>query len=190
MKRLVLTTLMVLATTLAFAQEGEVSKNLKPRSRESFMSIGFETRAGGALGKQYREFNLLDVEANFGYHFNDRWSLHIPFTASTGLFYGSMNFAEQLYLGLSAEYKAYQDNKISVVIVPKVQSTLGNKWGAMAYDLGVKLEWLGNPYITVGLRYIDTYKSPDPLLPMSDKLCLYISLGIRFNSPKYYKLDN
>ena len=189
MRRLLLVAIMVVATTFAMAQEN-MATNVKAStptttSKSGYMSFSFDVRTGGALAQEYREFSIIDIEASFGYHFNNRWSLHVPFTASTGLFYNSSTFTEQLYLGLSGEFKAVERNRWSFIIAPKVQSTLGDKWGAMAYDLGFKVEWSDVPVnVGIGARFIDTYSSPIATSPIQDKILVYVSIGIRFNSLK------
>ncbi|MBO5832720.1 MAG: hypothetical protein J6Q95_05450 [Alistipes sp.] len=197
MKRLFLIAIMALATTFAMAQEGEAatanrstaantptaantSTTVKAKSKSNYISVSFDLRGGGALAKDYREFGNLDIDVSFGYHFNDRWSIHLPLTTSLGLFYKTNTFTEQLYLGLGGEFKALEREDWNLIIAPKVQSTLGNRWGAMAYDLGVKSEWVGTPIVLgLGVRFIDTYASQ-----ISDKFLFYGSVGLRFNSPK------
>lgn len=163
---------MILATCGVQAQE-------QTGVNSGYMSFTAQTRAGSTLNHKTDAFGMLDVEASFGYHFNDRWSLHIPLTASTGLFHADNSFKMQGYLGLSTEYKAVKKDNWSIIIAPKVQSTLGDKWGAMSYDLGVNFEVKQGLLVGVGVRYLDTYKSAIP-----NKCCVYATMGFRINSPK------
>lgn len=164
--------LFTMFASVAMAQEQKPEKNF-------YMSFTAETRAGSTFARRDNNFSMMDIEASYGFHFNDRWSVHIPLAASTGLFHNSKTFTEQGYLGISAEYKVVQSQNWCLAIAPKVQSTLGGKWGAMAYDLGVKFEFNRGPYIGIGIRYIDTYKSS-----ISNKCCIYANFGFRINSPK------
>ena len=160
----------------AQAQESKSDKS-------HYMSFTALTRAGSAITTQGNRFSMIDVEASFGYHFNDRWSLHIPLAASTGLFHSNNSFREQTYLGLSAEYKVVNRDNWNLAIVPKVQSTLGSRWGAMAYDLGLNFQVEKSVIVGLGVRYLDTYKSP-AATTIPNKFCVYATIGFRLNSPK------
>lgn len=191
MKRVLLGILLVLATTLAMPQQSaaqstkSTTKNQKKADRKSnnFMSFSFDVRGGSAIAREYRNYSFLDIDASYGYHFNDRWSIHIPLTASTGLFYPSKAFMEQIYLGIGGEFKITQHKEWGLILAPKVQSTLGDKWGAMAYDLALKMESKGVPVnVGMGVRFIDTYTSPIAESPIADKVCVYFTIGIRLKS--------
>lgn len=170
--RIIFIVLFTMLASAAIAQEQEPEKRF-------YMSFTAETRVGSTFARRDNNFSMIDIEASYGFHFNDRWSVHIPLTAGTGLFNNGKTFTEQGYLGLSAEYKAVQSQNWGLAIAPKVQSTLGGKWGAMAYDLGAKFEFNRGMYIGLGVRYIDTYKST-----ISNKCCIYANFGFRINSPK------
>lgn len=171
MKRLILAAIMVCSSVLAMAQTDDFYFD-----RSNFWSLGIETRMSTAITDFIDdEYGSIDLEAQIGYHIDDDWSIHIPLTLSNNIFYETHTFVEQVYLGISAEYRAFETSDYSMFIVPKIQSTLGGRWGAMSYDLGFKFEWRKNPYVTCGFRYIDTYKSV-----IKSKPCIYFSFGCRF----------
>lgn len=113
----------------------------------------------------------------YGVHFNDKWALLVPITASQAMNTKFKTYSNMCYLGLGGEYKFHKSKVSEWSVVANIQSTVGkNDWkGAMAYDICLKDEF-ENVQIALGLRYLDANKSYAP-----DRLCLYLSFGFNLD---------
>lgn len=163
MKRLLILVVALCVSTVAMAQKSD-----------SYFSLsGVAKSCNANLLDSEDAFAFNDVELIYGYHFNDKWALHVPITASQAMNTKFKTYSEMFYLGLGGEYKFYKGKVSEFSVVANIQSTLGkNDWqGAMAYDLSVKDEF-DNVQIAVGVRYFDAQKSFIP-----NRLCLYASFG-------------
>ena len=163
MKRLLILVVALCVSTVAMAQKSD-----------SYFSLSGVARSGGVNLMDFDdEFAFSDIELVYGYHFNDKWSLHVPFTGSQAMNTKLKTYSEMFYLGLGGEYKFHKGKVSEFSVVANIQSTLGkNDWqGAMAYDLCLK-DTFENVQVAVGLRYLDAQKSFIP-----NRLCLYASFG-------------
>ena len=163
MKRLLMLVALLSISTMAMAQKSD-----------SYFSLSGVAKSGGVNLMDFDdEFAFSDVELVYGYHFNDKWSLHIPITASQVMNTKFHTYSDICYLGLGGEYKFHKGKASEYSVVANIQTTVGkNDWnGAMAYDLSVKDEF-DNVQIAVGVRYFDAQKSFIP-----NRLCLYASFG-------------
>lgn len=151
-----------------------VSTMAMAQKSDSYFSLSGVAKSGGVNIMNFDdEFAFSDIELVYGYHFNDKWSLHIPITTSQVMNTKFKTYSEMLYLGLGGEYKFHKGKVSEFSVVANIQSTLGkNDWqGAMAYDLCLK-DTFENVQVAVGLRYLDAQRSYGP-----NKLCLYASFG-------------
>lgn len=163
MKRLLILVVALCVSTVAMAQKSD-----------SYFSLSGVAKSGGVNLMDFDdEFAFSDIELVYGYHFNDKWSLHVPFTGSQAMNTKLKTYSEMFYLGLGGEYKFHKGKVSEFSVVANIQSTLGkNDWqGAMAYDLCLK-DTFENVQVAVGLRYLDAQKSFIP-----NRLCLYASFG-------------
>ena len=163
MKRLLILVVALCVSTVAMAQKSD-----------SYFSLSGVAMSGGVNIMNFDdEFAFSDIELVYGYHFNDKWSLHVPITASQAMNTKFKTYREMFYLGLGGEYKFHKGKVSEFSVVANIQSTLGkNDWqGAMAYDLCLK-DTFENVQVAVGLRYLDAQRSYGP-----NKLCLYASFG-------------
>ena len=72
MKRLLILVVALCVSTMAMAQKSD-----------SYFSLSGVAKSGGVNLMDFDdEFAFSDVELVYGYHFNDKWSLHVPFTGS------------------------------------------------------------------------------------------------------------
>ena len=186
MKRLMIFVIMLCSSTIAMAQmDGSVQIAKPSNQTDGYFSIAFDTKASTGLGKQNSSYALNEVGIQYGYHFNDRWSIHLPIYASTSLFNQTKTFTQQWYAGIGGEYKFLKTRLSDLSVIARVQSTIGkNSWGVMSYELGIKDQWKENIHFSIGLKYMDTYKSPIPASPISNKITLFMSVGFTFNAPK------
>lgn len=163
MKRLMLLVVALCVSTMAMAQKSD-----------SYFSLSGIAKSGGAnLLESKDAFAFNDIELVYGYHFNDKWTLNIPITASHAMNTKLKTYSDMCYLGLGGEYKFHKGKMSVFSVAANIQSTVGkNDWkGAMAYDVCVK-DTFDNVQVAVGLRYIDAHKSYMP-----NRLCLYASFG-------------
>ncbi len=163
MKRLLILVVALCVSTVAMAQKSD-----------SYFSLSGVAKSGGVNLMDFDdEFAFSDIELVYGYHFNDKWSLHVPFTGSQAMNTKLKTYSEMFYLGLGGEYKFHKGKVSEFSVVANIQSTLGkNDWqGAMAYDLCLK-DTFENVQVAVGVRYLDAQKSFIP-----NRLCLYASFG-------------
>ena len=124
-----------------------------------------------ALNKpQYDSYSL---SANWGYHFNENWSLHIPITSNI-TFYNKENYGMQLLVGLASEYVFVHGENTYWTVAPKVQASCWGDWGYMLYDVGVRWHSNRSPYIGLGFQFLDSYKSQS-----RNSYCLYVCFGFR-----------
>lgn len=136
-------------------------------------SFSAETRYEAPFGAG-KEFSAIDIDAVFGYCFNERWSIILPVTGSTGLFDvdNARSYETALLAGLGCRYDVLRHSNCSLELSSRVQTTMGGDWKYMAYDVGVRCRWTNAPYAGIGLRYIDTYDSP-----FKSRFCIYVSFG-------------
>ena len=163
MKRLLILVVALCVSTVAMAQKSD-----------SYFSLSGVAKSGGVNLMDFDdEFAFSDIELVYGYHFNDKWSLHVPFTGSQAMNTKLKTYSEMFYLGLGGEYKFHKGKVSEYSVVANIQTTIGkNDWqGAMAYDLCLK-DTFENVQVAVGLRYLDAQKSFIP-----NRLCLYASFG-------------
>ena len=163
MKRLLILVVALCVSTMAMAQKSD-----------SYFSLSGVAKSGGVNLMDFDdEFAFSDVELVYGYHFNDKWSLHVPFTGSQAMNTKFHTYSDICFLGLGGEYKFHKSNVSEYSVVANIQTTVGKSdWkGVMAYDLSVKDEF-DNVQIAVGVRYFDAQKSF-----ISNRLCLYASFG-------------
>ena len=163
MKRLLVLVVALCVSTVAMAQKSD-----------SYFSLSGVAKSGGVNLMDFDdEFAFSDIELVYGYHFNDKWSLHVPFTGSQAMNTKFHTYSEMFYLGLGGEYKFHKGKVSEYSVVANIQTTIGkNDWqGAMAYDLCLK-DTFENVQVAVGLRYLDAQKSFIP-----NRLCLYASFG-------------
>ena len=163
MKRLLILVVALCVSTVAMAQKSD-----------SYFSLSGVAKSGGVNLMDFDdEFAFSDIELVYGYHFNDKWSLHVPFTGSQAMNTKLKTYSEMFYLGLGGEYKFHKGKVSEFSVVANIQTTIGkNDWqGAMAYDLCLK-DTFENVQIAVGVRYFDAQKSFIP-----NRLCLYASFG-------------
>ena len=163
MKRLLILVVALCVSTVAMAQKSD-----------SYFSLSGVAKSGGVNIMNFDdEFAFSDIELVYGYHFNDKWALHVPITTSQAMNTKFKTYSEMLYLGLGGEYKFHKGKVSEFSVVANIQSTLGkNDWqGVMAYDLCLK-DTFENVQMAVGIRYLDAQRSYG-----SNKLCLYASFG-------------
>ena len=163
MKRLLVLVVALCVSTVAMAQKSD-----------SYFSLSGVAKSGGVNLMDFDdEFAFSDIELVYGHHFNDKWSLHVPFTGSQAMNTKFKTYSEMFYLGLGGEYKFHKGKVSEYSVVANIQTTIGkNDWqGAMAYDLCLK-DTFENVQVAVGLRYLDAQKSFIP-----NRLCLYASFG-------------
>lgn len=163
MKRLLVLVVALCVSTVAMAQKSD-----------SYFSLSGVAKSGVVNLMDFDdEFAFSDIELVYGYHFNDKWSLHVPFTGSQAMNTKFHTYSEMFYLGLGGEYKFHKGKVSEYSVVANIQTTIGkNDWqGAMAYDLCLK-DTFENVQVAVGLRYLDAQKSFIP-----NRLCLYASFG-------------
>lgn len=135
-------------------------------------SFSAETRCAIPFGDG-KEFSSIDVDAVFGYHFNDRWAVVLPVTGATGLFNASgvKSYETTLLAGLGFEYNFVRGRSYSLSISPRVQASLYGDWKHVSYDVGLRYR-RSSPYVGLGVRYIDTYDSP-----FKSRFCIYAAFG-------------
>lgn len=162
MKRFLTLVVALCLSTMAMAQKSE-----------SYFSLSGVAKSGTSLGEYKGLYSLEDAEVVFGYHFNDKWAVTVPFTGSLELNTKFQTYTQQLYLGLGGEYSFLIDKNSRCTAYASVQSSLTKRdlGGAMAYDFGVRDEFEG-VQISVGFRYLDMYKSYVP-----NQWYLYTSFG-------------
>ncbi len=143
------------------------------QSHDGDFSFSAETRYEAAFGAG-KEFSAIDVDAVFGYHFNNRWSIIVPITASTGLFRaGNIKSHETTLLaGVGCEYNIISNTRHSLGLSPRVQASLFGDWKHLCYDVGLRWRWASSPYVGIGVRYVDTYDSP-----FKNRCCIYAAFG-------------
>lgn len=104
-----------------------------------------------------------EVEGTFGYRFDDRFSLFMPLTATTGLFKaaGAKSYEQAGQLGLGLGYAPLHTDCDRLDITVRAGNTLGGSWHFRYYDAGIRWEWTNfrtAPFLGVGVRYQDCYK--------------------------------
>ncbi len=163
----------ILSLSLLLALSAAEMKTAAAEPRGRGFEFAVETRYNMPFGHT-KEFSAIDVEAAFGYSFDDRWSLLLPITASTGLFdaAGVRSYEIAGLVGLGCEYNVMNRRNFSLSLSPRVQTTLGGDWQYMCYDLGVRMRYFTGPSGGLGFRYMDTYKTA-----IESRFCLYISFG-------------
>lgn len=149
MKRLLLLVMALSITTMAMAQKSE-----------PYFSLSGVTKSGANLAKSKSAFALEDTDLILGVHLNDKWAVIVPFTGSLELNTEFQTYTSQLYLGLGGEYTFFNGDFTRYSAYATVQTSLTKRdlGGAMALDFGIKEEFDGVE-VSVGLRYLDMYKS-------------------------------
>lgn len=162
MKRLFVLVAALLLSTMAMAQKSDVQLSL---SADFKSSTTFN----------HDSFIADDLSLVWGCHFNDKWALTIPITATTVKNVTSKKYSDNLFLGLGGEYKFYKGNVADWSVVTRVQSTIGkNAWGgAMTYDFGI-MDECENVTTAIGVKYFDA-RNPH----IKDRFCFYLSFGFR-----------
>jgi len=143
------------------------------QSHKGAFSFSAETRYEAPFGAG-KEFSAIDVDAVFGYHFNNRWSIILPITGSTGLFRAGdvKSYETTLLAGVGCEYNIIDNPRYSLGLSPRVQASLYGDWKHLCYDVGLRWRWASSPYVGLGVRYVDTYDSP-----FKDRCCIYAAFG-------------
>lgn len=106
----------------------------------------------------------IEIEGIFGYRFDNRFSLFMPATATTGLFKtdGVKSYEQAGQLGLGFGYAPLHTDRDRLEIAVRAGNTLGGNWHFRYYDAGVRWEWTNfraaAPYLGIGVRYQDCYK--------------------------------
>ena len=155
--------LMIANLCVATAQNGGDEK--------SYFSFSVEN--GYQITLNNPRFDAFSLSANFGYHFDENWSLHIPITSNI-TFYDSKTYGMQLLIGLSPEYAFAHRSSTYWSVAPKVQASCWGDWGYMLYDVGVRWHSDKSPYVGLGLQFMDSYKSQ-----LHNSFCLYVCFGFR-----------
>lgn len=163
MKKLVSTLLVMLCAISATAQTADRGGAHGSFSAETGCQIAFTKP----------QYNALTVTANFGYHFDDKWSIHLPISGNTTL-YGDKRYDNQLLIGLAPEYAFGRKEQIYWSVSPKVQASCLGDWGYMLYEVGVKCHMGKSPYVGLGIQFQDSYKREQGY-----SCGLYVSFGFR-----------
>lgn len=127
-----------------------------------------------------KQFTMGESEVAYGYNFNDKWSVYVPFSAGTALYPKYKSYSEFLFLGLGGRFDFFQEGFLCYSVVTSVQKALGkNDWGgATTYELSLMQEY-GNLYMSVGVKYLDAAYTH-----VQDRWCLAASVGLRFGVGK------
>ena len=135
--------------------------------------FSFSVENGYQLALNKPRYDSYILTANWGYHFNENWSLHLPITSNI-TFYDKEKYGMQLLVGLASEYAFAHKTNTYWTVSPKVQASCWGDWGYMLYDVGVRWHSNRSPYIGLGFQFLDSYKSQS-----RNSYCLYICFGFR-----------
>ena len=127
-----------------------------------------------------KQFTMRESEIAYGYNFNDKWSVYVPFSTGTALYPKYKSYSEFLFLGLGGRFDFFQEGFLGYSVVTSVQKALGkNDWGgATTYELSLMQEY-GNFYMSAGVKYFDAAYTH-----VKDRWCFSASVGLRFGVGK------
>lgn len=139
-----------------------------------------ELRSAFAPERHNIDMRGIDLELAFGYRFDPRFSLYVPFAGTVGLFEsdGVKSYDETIQLGLGFGYAPLHTDRDRLEIAANAGSTLGGSWRYSYYDCGLRWQFSTacSPfYLGAGVRYFDCFGGGLP-----DYCAFYVSLGVRF----------
>lgn len=161
----IIITLAMLILSLSYVS----AQNVEDKDRK--FSLSAETGYQIGLNKQRHE--AITITANFGYHFDKRWSIHLPISANTSLL-GNKSYDTQLLLGIAPEYVFGRKSRTYWSLTPKIQASCFGSCNYMLYDIGIKFHSDKSPYTGIGFQFIDPYNTS-----FNHSYCIYVCFGFR-----------
>ena len=139
-----------------------------------------EIRSTFAPAHDNAEMRGIEPELAFGYRFDRRFSLYVPFAATVGLFKtdGVKTYEDTIQLGLGFAYSPLHEDGNRLENAADAGSTLGGDWRYTYYDCGMRWQFseaFSPVYFGAGVRYYDCFGGG-----FKDYCTFYISIGIRF----------
>lgn len=134
----------------------------------------------------HKEVAMLELENDFGYSFNRRWTAYLPVTYTLALFdkqEGIGRYEECGSVGLGVGFNAMHTARERLEVVAKGGGSLFgcDDWKSTYCDLGVRYggavgKGSTSLFTGIGVRYIGTTKGN-----MGHYCSLYLTIGLRFN---------
>lgn len=143
--------------------------------------VQFETRATAPFSDEEIKLRTLDFDATIGYAFDRRLTVHVPLTATAGLFKigKAKSYQTPMQLGVGIGYDLLHGSDEQLELAAKAGSTLGGDWQFLYYDLELRYFFTSGVSVGVGVRYFDTYKGG-----FKDHCNFYGAVGFRLFTHK------
>lgn len=138
---------------------------------KNIFSFSAETGYKSVLNKDRSE--ALTITGDFGFHFKNRWAIHLPISANVTL-NKNKSYDTELLIGLAPEC-AFGHGELGYwSFSPKIQASCLGNTGYMLYDIGIKYCTSMSPYVGLGVQFADPYKHK-----LQHSYWLYICFGVR-----------